>query len=109
MEIGERTKLLALNDDLIKWSGREAEERQKYAKAEYELGIILASKQFEEISKSASFKNKVTELLKEKNPVHEELWKNLCLGEQKYKAAESMQKAIESKINTVKFINRVII
>lgn len=105
MKIGEREKLTMHNDNLLSWATLEKTSRIKFGTSKYELGVILASKGYKN---TMSFENKILELLKEGKEEHVKMWKDLCLEEQKYKAAESMQKAVESNINSIKFINRPI-
>ncbi len=107
MEIEERRKLETATEDLIMWSERLSKARLAFGQAKYELGLIVASKAQNERS---SFENKVLTLLSDDNDKYlAELWKSYVMEEQKYKAAERVCSAKEAMINTIKYINRVIV
>jgi len=106
MDIDSRQELEKATNDLVLWADRYKDARIAYGKSFYQLSILLAA---ENITDRMSFDNKVLKMMsEEETDVVKNLWKVYTEEYHKYKSAELMWKSIESKVNSIKFINRLI-
>lgn len=121
MEIGDLNKLTDWAEKLEKFSEQYCKERERFGKAKFHLGIIVASRinEIKDFKSNWSLETAIMFVIhkpigdtEEEKAVYEEsargFWKDFVQAENNYKGLEKIVHAIIERMNAIKFVNREI-